>query len=150
MVEEIKKIVEDFFKSADIDVSDISVLSRGADYPLEINLTTDEAGRLIGERGANLKDFEFVLKLIVKRKFPDSPSVFLDVNGYRKEREEIIREQARQAAKEASLKKESATLEPMNAYERRLVHVELSTRPDVATESIGREPNRRVVVKPFP
>lgn len=150
MVEEIKKIIEDFFKIADINVSDVSVQSRDADQSLEIGLTTDEAGDLIGERGSNLKDFEFVLKLIVKKKFPRFSSVFFDVNGYRREREKIIRAQARQAAKEAVLKKESVMLEPMNAYERRLIHIELSTRPDVTTESIGKEPNRRVVVKPFP
>jgi spoIIIJ-associated protein len=150
MIDEIKKIVEDFFKNADIAIADVSVRSRGDGEVLEINLTTDEAGYLIGERGANLKDFEFVLRLVIKSKFPDSPSIFFDINGYRKEREETIRSQARQAAKEAVLKKESVMLEPMNAYERRLAHVELSTRPDVTTESIGREPNRRVVVKPFP
>ena len=110
MIEEIKKIVEDFFKSADIAVAGISVQSRGPGEPLEINLTTDEAGYLIGERGANLKDFEFVLRLMVKKKFPDCRSVFLDINGYRREREEMIRSQARQAAKEAVLKKESVML----------------------------------------
>lgn len=150
MTDEIKKIIEDFFKSADIGVGEISVQLRGAGETLEINLTTDEAGYLIGERGVNLKDFEFVLKLIIKNKLPDSPPIFLDINGYRREREEAIRSQARQAAKEAVLKKESVMLESMNAYERRLVHVELSTRPDVTTESVGREPDRRVVVKPFP
>jgi spoIIIJ-associated protein len=150
MTEEIKKTIEDFFKRADMAVTDVSVQSRGPGESLEINLTTDEAGYLIGERGANLRDFEFVLRLIIKKKFPGFSSVFLDINGYRKEREEIIRRQARQAAKEAVLKKESVMLEPMSAYERRLAHTELSTRPDVATESVGREPGRRVAVKPFP
>ena len=150
MVEEIKKFVENFFRSADIAVAEVSIQSRDAGDSLEINLTTDEAGYLIGERGANLKDFEFVLRLIIKKKFPGFSSVFLDINGYRREREEMVRNQARQAAKEAVLKKESVMLEPMNAYERRLAHMELSTRPDVTTESVGREPSRRVVVKPFP
>lgn len=149
MIDEIKKTVEDFFKRADIDIRDISVQPRGVDKSLEINLTIDEAGYFIGEKGVNLKDFEFVLRLIIKKKFPAFPSIFLDINNYRKEREESIRFQARQAAKEVVLKKKPVVMEAMNAYERRLVHEELSTRPDVTTESLGKEPNRRVVVKPF-
>lgn len=76
-------------------------------------------------------------------------NVFIDINNYRKERENIIVELAKASARKALLAKEEVKLPPMNAYERRLIHVELSTRPDVKTESIGEGRERCVVVKPL-
>ncbi|MDP1629144.1 MAG: R3H domain-containing nucleic acid-binding protein [bacterium] len=149
MIDEIKKIIQDFCEAGGIDVRDIQAQSDIAAQTLTVNLIMDEAGPFIGERGANLKDLESILRQIVKKRFPSAPSVFFDVNGYRREREESLRAMARQAAKEAVLRKEPVMLEPMNAYERRLVHIELSTRPDVITESIGQDSGRRVVVKPY-
>jgi spoIIIJ-associated protein len=149
MIEEIKKIIQDFCEAGGIDVRDIQMQSDIAAQTLTVNLIMDEAGHFIGERGANLKDLESILRQIIKKQFPSAPSVFFDVNGYRREREESLRAMARQAAKEAVLRKEPVMLEPMNAYERRLVHLELSTRPDVITESVGQDYGRRVVVKPY-
>ena len=75
--------------------------------------------------------------------------VFVDINNYRKERERLIVELAKAAARKALMTKEEIKLPAMNAYERRLIHVELSTRPDVKTESIGMGVERGVVVKPI-
>lgn len=73
--------------------------------------------------------------------------IHIDVNNYRRERENIITELAKAAARKAIINKTSVELPPMNAYERRLVHMELASRPDVITESIGEGPERHVVVK---
>jgi len=73
--------------------------------------------------------------------------VVVDVNNYRKERERLIIELAKAAARRAIATKESVNLPAMNAYERRLIHAELSMRPDVATESVGEGKDRFVVVK---
>jgi spoIIIJ-associated protein len=86
-----------------------------------------------------------VSRLIAKR-LGVAPFV-VDVNNYRKERENLIIELARAAARKAVITKEPVSLPIMNAYERRLVHTELATRPDVKTESIGEGKNRYVVVK---
>ena len=74
--------------------------------------------------------------------------VLVDVNDYRKEREDLIIKLARAAAKKAATTKERVPLPAMNAYERLIVHTELSMRPDVATESEGEQKERHVVVKP--
>lgn len=76
-------------------------------------------------------------------------TVFIDINNYRKEREGIILEIARGAARKAVATKEEVALPIMNAYERRLIHVELASRPDIKTESVGEGKGRYVVVKPI-
>lgn len=75
------------------------------------------------------------------------PPYMVDLNFYRKERERLIIELARAAAKKAAMKKESVELPPMNSYERRIVHMELADKPDLQTESIGESRDRRVVIK---
>lgn len=76
-------------------------------------------------------------------------NVFVDINNYRKEREGLIINLANASARKALLNKEEIKLPPMNAYERRLVHVELSVRPDVKTESVGEGKERYVIVRPL-
>lgn len=75
------------------------------------------------------------------------PPVMFDINNYHKEREIIIIDLAKAAARKAVATKESVTLPAMNAYERRLVHTEIGMRPDVKTESVGEGKDRCVVVK---
>lgn len=94
-----------------------------------------------------VSDFETLLRLVSKKE--SAEFVFVDVNNYRKERERLIVEIAKAAARKAVLSKAEVSLPAMNAYERRLVHTELSTRPDVKTESIGMGASRYVVVKPI-
>lgn len=73
----------------------------------------------------------------------------VDVNNYRAEREQLLVELAKAAARKAAATRSEVELPVMNAYERRLVHVELASRPDVSTESLGEGRNRHVVVKPI-
>lgn len=92
-------------------------------------------------------DLERLINLIGKKK--NWPAVFVDVNNYRKERENIIVELAKAAARKVLMTKQEVRLPAMNAYERRLIHMELSTRPDVKSESMGEGRERCVVVKPL-
>jgi len=78
-----------------------------------------------------------------------APVVFFDVNNYRQERENLIAELARAAAKKVLQTKEKVTLPAMNSYERRLVHVELAVHPSVTTESAGEGRERYVIIKPI-
>ena len=77
------------------------------------------------------------------------PPVVLDVNNYRQERERLITELARAAAKKVSQTRQEVYLPSMNSYERRIVHVELAVHPEVKTESVGEAKERHVVVKPI-
>ena len=89
----------------------------------------------------------YVVQLVARREGWEQ--VFVDVNNYRRERERIILDLARAAAKKAQMTKQEVSLPAMNAYERRLVHVELAMRPDVKTESVGGGKERYVVIKPL-
>ena len=86
--------------------------------------------------------------LVNLMRFKDElPPLAVDVNYYRKERERLIAELARVAAHKAQVTKEPVELPAMNAYERRLVHVEITTHPELTTESLGEGKERRVVIK---
>ena len=88
---------------------------------------------------------ELVLKLIAKKN--DWGTVFVDVNNYRKERERLLAELAKAAAHKALMTAGEVSLPPMNSYERRLIHMELSSRPDVKTDSVGEGKDRHIVVR---
>ena len=94
-----------------------------------------------------VSDIERVANLIGKKQ--NISPIFVDINNYRKERENLIVELAKAAARKATASKAEVKLPAMNSYERRLVHTELSTRPDVKSESIGEGKDRSVVVKPI-
>ncbi len=95
-----------------------------------------------------LSAFDNIINLIARRS--GYKSVVVDLNYYRKERERLIVELAKAAAKKALLTKEPVELPPMNSYERRLIHLEISHHPDLTTESYGEGKERRVVIKPLP
>jgi predicted RNA-binding protein Jag len=88
-----------------------------------------------------------VLQMIAKKN--DTKAIFLDVNNYRQQRETLIAELARAAAKKVTATKQEVSLPAMNSYERRLVHVELAIHPEVTTESIGEGKERYIVIKPI-
>ena len=92
-------------------------------------------------------NFSHLIKLLAKK--AGEENVFIDINNYRREREQIIVDLARAAARKVLISRTEVKLPAMNAYERRLIHVELSTRPDVKTESQGEGTERCVIVKPL-
>jgi len=92
-------------------------------------------------------NFERIARLMAKKM--DHPPIIVDVNHYKKERESLIVKLARAAARKAAATGEEIPLPAMNAYERRIVHTELSVRPDVETESSGESRTRYVVVRPI-
>ena len=99
----------------------------------------------------NLPDFVLNINRLVRlmAKKDDLGPIIVDINNYRREREELIIRIARAAATKATVTGESVSLPAMNAYERRIVHTELATRPDIETESAGEYHDRHVVVAPI-
>ncbi len=87
-----------------------------------------------------------ILQMVTKKR--SEPPVFFDINGYRQERENLIAELARAAAKKVLQTKTRVSLPAMNSYERRIVHMELAIHPEVTTESFGAGKERYVIVKP--
>ncbi len=92
-----------------------------------------------------LAAFDHIFNLMLHRE--NLPNHIIDLNYYRKERERLIAELAKAAAHKAMVTKAAVELPPMNAYERRLVHVEITTHPELKTESIGQGKERHVVIK---
>lgn len=93
---------------------------------------------------------QHLLRLILKRKTEKNIFVDLDINSYKKKKAKYLQELAKTIADEVALTKKERILDPMPSYERRVIHLYLAQRSDVTTESIGKEPNRRVVIKPYP
>lgn len=112
------------------------------------NLKTDDSGILIGPRGSHLSALQYLTRIVVHKKLSEEMHFVLDVEGYKKSREDFLRELARQAAARVRDTKETLLLKPMSSYERRVIHAEISGLPDVSSESLGEEPERRVVIKP--
>jgi len=144
----IKKITEEFFKKTTFEV-EIEFLPQ-RDQTLPLNLKVEEPQFLIGERGQTLSDLQHLLRVILKRKVGENFFLDLDINSYKKKKIEYLKELTKNAADEVILTKKEKHLNPMPAYERRVVHLELSSRSDITTESIGQEPERRVVIRPYP
>lgn len=112
------------------------------------NLKTEDSGILIGPRGGHLSALQYLTRIVVHKKLSQDLHFVLDVEGYKKSREDFLRELARQAAARVQDTKETLLLKPMSSYERRVIHEEISDLPDVVSESTGEEPERRVLIKP--
>lgn len=147
-LEKIKKEVEEFFKKMTIDV-EIESPSQFQET-ISINLKMEEPQILIGERGQTLLEIQYLLKAILRRKIKENFFIDLDINDYKKKKNEYLKDLARSIADEVSLTKKERVLSSMPAYERRIIHLEIAERKDVTSESIGQEPERRVVIRPYP
>lgn len=112
---------------------------------------TQEGGVLIGEKGKNLVALNHLIKKMVEKEFErqslEKIQFFLDINDYHAKRIEELKNTARMACQRVKYFKKDIELDPMSSYERRVIHAFLAEYPDVITESVGEDPNRRIVVK---
>src|SRR3989344_3283414 len=109
----------------------------------------DNVRFIIGKNGQNLKAFEHLVRAVLMKN-NDGRNIVVDINDYKKSRASFVIDTAKQAVSRVRNTQKAEVLIPMSAYERRIVHMELASYPDVATESIGDEPQRRIVIKPYP
>ena len=146
--EKIKKAAEEFFEQTGLGL-EVEIKNQ-EDSTVLINLKAEEPQFLIGERGQTLSEIQRLLRSVLRRKAenPGSFYVDLDVNDYKKKKAEYLKEEARDIADEVAITKKEKELPPMSPYERRVVHMELASRTDILTESIGEEPSRRVRISP--
>ena len=121
----------------------------GAPGPVILDISGDDLGLLIGWRGETLRALQTVLNLMLgEDEDGEGRRVVLDVERYRARREDQVRELALRLASRVKRSGERYALDPMHAYERRVVHMTLAEDDGVRTESSGREPSRRVVIHP--
>jgi spoIIIJ-associated protein len=145
-IDQIKEIVKEFFKktSFNLEVYFLPVENN----TLSIEIKTNEPQILIGEGGQTLANMQHILKAILRKKIDSIFYLNIDINDYKKNKLEYLKELAREAAEEVVLNKKVKELDPMRSFERRIVHMELAQRKDILTESIGNEPERRIIIKP--
>lgn len=137
----IKALVEKMGVQANVEIEDSF---RGKIF----NISSPDSNLLIGQHGANLQALQTIVGSIVSKKYALHERFMIDVDDYRRKREWYLRETAKKAIELVKKSHKPVTLEPMPPYERRVIHAFLSEDFNVETESIGREPNRRIVVKP--
>lgn len=114
--------------------------------PILVEIYGDDLSILIGRRSETLSALQYISSLIVGKELERWVPLLIDVEGYRARRERQLRQLARRMAEQAVTTGRRQVLEPMPANERRVVHLELRNHPEVITESIGEEPNRKVTI----
>ncbi len=144
-LEFIKKLMSDMQIEAEIEMSD----GESADHKV-ISIRGEGAAVLIGHHGETLDSLQYLANLSANKKVNGVKREFVkisvDVEGYRAKREETLRTLARRKAQQVLKYKKSVMLEPMNPYERRIIHSEVQKIEGVSTNSIGSENNRKVVM----
>ena len=117
---------------------------------LFVDIEVEDAGRLIGEGGKVLDALQFIVYRMAGRLFygRDIPSVIIDINGYRRRREDVLKNIASDIAERVRSSGESILLEPMSAWERRVVHMAVKDTEEISTESEDTENGRSVRIKP--
>lgn len=113
---------------------------------LNININDKDIGFLIGYRGETLYAFQNILTAIASKGIENRVRVILDIEGYKEKREKSLEDLAEKLAKTVVKTKKSVTLEPMQAYERKIIHTKLQNNEMVETRSIGEEPRRKIVI----
>lgn len=111
-----------------------------------VDIQGDDLSILIGKRTETLSALQYITGLIVSKELGHWAPIIIDVQGYRTRRERQLRQLAHRMAEQALHTGRRQVLEPMPASERRIIHMELRDNPDVVTESIGEEPNRKVTI----
>ena len=116
------------------------------EIPLDLNITGDDLGILIGRRGQTLACLEYITKLIVVGRLKAWLPLTVDVAGYKKRRRDSLQRLALYLAEQVKSRRRAITMEPMPAAERRIVHLTLADDPDVTTHSIDEGEHRKVVI----
>lgn len=149
-LEFIKKSIEDFFNKMTINISsfDISSYFEGEKEVVGISLKIEEPSILIGQGGQTLFELQKILRTILNKKLKNYFYFNIDINDYKKKKVEYYISQAKELADQVSLTREEKSFPPMSSYERRIIHAEISKRPDVIAESQGEGSFRHIVVKP--
>ncbi len=147
-IEDRKIILEDFLKQfiEKLPNSEMEYKINIVNNEILLELNGGYAGRLIGYRGENLNSLQIILSSIVNKNFEDRVKVLLDIEGYREKREKTLEDLAIKISKTVIKTGKSITLEPMSAYERKIIHSKLQENSNIDTHSIGEEPNRRIVI----
>ncbi len=144
LIAEAEKFLKDLFAAMKIETKITCTFD--SEYTLNVELEGEEMGLLIGKRGQTLDSVQYLTSLVVNKDMEDYVRVKVDIEDYRKRRKETLEKLAKNIAFKVKRSRRSVTLEPMNPYERRIIHSALQNDRYVTTHSEGEEPYRKVVV----
>lgn len=148
-----REILECLLERLDLDAS-VSLRESSGESPSDetgpvfLDIQGDDLGILIGRRGQTLTALQYLVRTIVSHRLKLKVPLTIDVEGYRERRVESLQSLARHLADQVVSRREPLPLQPMTAYERRIIHLELADDPGVTTHSIGTGDGRRVVIEP--
>ncbi len=142
----IKKTIKKFFEEMGIgeEPENLKIEQEKVIFELE----TTEPEIFIGKGGQILRDMERLLAKILSKAIGERVFVDFDINHYKKKKIEYLKEVTRESIDEVLLTKKEKILPPMNSFERRIIHLELSDRQGIIAESQGEEPDRKIIIKP--
>lgn len=140
-----KMFLDDVFASMKLTVV-VEVDYKEEEKEMNINLSGNEMGVLIGKRGQTLDSLQYLVSLVVNKDIEDYIRVKVDTENYRKRRQDTLENLAKNISFKVKRTKRAVSLEPMNPYERRIIHSALQNDKFVTTHSEGEEPFRHVVV----
>ena len=140
-----KDFLDSVFEAMNLIVA-VNIKYDELDNYMDIDLSGDEMGVLIGKRGQTLDSLQYLVSLVVNKESESYIRVKVDTENYRQRRKETLENLAKNIAYKVKRTKRSVSLEPMNPYERRIIHSALQNDKYVTTHSEGEEPFRRVVV----
>lgn len=143
--DKLKSILSEMFKITGEEDLQYSIDRR--ENQVILNIKGSDVSHFIGYKGKTIESFQSILNSMLQREDEDYAKVFVEVNDYKKQKEENLKRLANKMANNVIRFRKPIRLEPMSAYERLIIHTELANRDDVETESIGEEPRRRVVIK---
>ena len=141
--ENLQLFLEEFIKNLP-ETTEYNI-KKGENY-INVSLNGTDLGYLIGYRGETLYALQSILSAIAGKEIQNKVRVILDIQGYKEKREKTLEELKEKVAKTVVRTKKSVKLEPMKAYERKIIHSKLQQHPRVETTSVGEEPYRRIIV----
>jgi spoIIIJ-associated protein len=154
LFEEAKKVLEELLKLLELPSKvtlseEFTATGEDGDIAsIGLNIEGEDLGILIGRRGQTMVSLQHIVRLIMSRKMDVRIPIVLDVEGYKQRRCEGLRTLARKLADQVRTRRVPFSMEPMTAFERRVIHLALADHPDVTTESTGEGETRKVVIIP--
>ncbi len=143
--DKVMSFLDEMFKAMNLEVTiDINYDAEAGN--MDINLSGDEMGVIIGKRGQTIDSIQYITSLVVNKESSSYIRVKVDTENYRKRRKETLENLAKNISYKVKRTRKSVSLEPMNPYERRIIHSALQNDKYVATKSEGEEPYRHIIV----
>ncbi len=144
--ENISKFLDEFLKV--FSKEELSYSISNDEYYIIVEILGENTNNLIGYRGETLNSLQNILSSVGNRDIEEKIRVILDISGYKEKRKKVLEELADKVSKTVLKTGKKVTLEPMPAYERKIIHSRLQNNSKVVTQSIGEEPHRKIVIEP--